>query len=92
MRDVECRQAPPTIGAMAVHVDQTLPIHPLTVHDVAAMVDAGILREDDRVELLDGVLVEMSQQGSEHARAISRSTRCSCHWPCRRAWRSCRSA
>ena len=34
------------------------------------MVDAGILDEDDRVELLDGVLVEMSPQGSPHAYAI----------------------
>ena len=55
---------------MAVHVDASLPVHPLTVDDLAAMVKAGILGEDDRVELLDGVLVEMSPQGEAHAYAI----------------------
>jgi Uma2 family endonuclease len=61
-----------TIGAMAVHVDASLPVHPLTVDDLAAMVHAGILGEDDRVELLDGVLVEMNPQGPQHLEAISR--------------------
>jgi len=55
---------------MAVHVDASLPVHPLTVDDIAAMVDAGILGEDDHVELLDGVLVEMTPQGEAHAYAI----------------------
>lgn len=62
--------SPTTIGSMAVHVDADLPIHPLTVIEVDAMVRAGILGEDDRVELLDGVLVEMSPQGEAHALAI----------------------
>ena len=57
---------------MPVHVDASLPVHPLTVDDLAAMVDAGILGEDDRVELLDGVLVEMSPQGPSHLEAITR--------------------
>lgn len=56
---------------MAVYADPTLPIRPLTADDVGAMVDAGILREHDRVELLDGVLVEMSPQGDDHAFAIA---------------------
>ena len=60
---------------MAVHVDASLPVHPLTVDDLAAMVDAGILGEDDRVEPdSTGVLVEMSPQGSPHARAVARLT------------------
>lgn len=57
---------------MAVHVDASLPVHPLTVDDLEAMVRAGILGEDDRVELLDGVLVEMSPQGNGHAGAVAR--------------------
>lgn len=61
-----------TIDAMAVHVDASLPVHPLTIDDVAAMVRCGILGEDDRVELLDGVLVEMSPQSPGHAAAVSR--------------------
>jgi Uma2 family endonuclease len=47
---------------------------PLTVEKYHRMIDAGILGEDDRVELLEGVLVEMSQQGHRHAKFISRFT------------------
>lgn len=57
---------------MAVHVDVSLPVHPLTVDDLEAMVSAGILGEDDRVELLDGVLVEMSPQSPGQAEAVRR--------------------
>lgn len=57
---------------MAVHVDETLPLHPLSVTDVMEMVEVGILDEDDHVELLDGVLVEMSPQGTPHGFAIRR--------------------
>jgi len=59
-----------TIAVMPVHVDETLPLHPLSVADVEAMVGAGILDEKNHVELLDGVLVEMNPQGSPHAYAI----------------------
>jgi len=38
------------------------------------MADAGILGEDDKVELLDGILVEMSPRGARHAAAIRRLT------------------
>lgn len=44
---------------------------PLTVEKYHQMIDAGILGEDDRVELLEGVLVEMSPQYPAHARFIS---------------------
>ena len=37
-----------------------------------ALVDRGDLRPDDRVELLEGVVVSMSPQGSPHANAIAR--------------------
>lgn len=59
---------------MAVHVDASLPVHPLTVDDVRAMVRAGILAEDERVELLDGVLVEMSPPSPAHVEAVTRLT------------------
>lgn len=39
-----------------------------------ALVDQGILRPDDRVELLEGVVVSMAPQGSPHANAIARIT------------------
>ena len=39
-----------------------------------ALVDRGELRPDDRVELLEGVVVSMAAQGSPHANAVSRIT------------------
>lgn len=36
------------------------------------MLDAGILSEDDRVELLDGEIVEMTPVGSRHVRVVNR--------------------
>ncbi|MEJ7825759.1 MAG: Uma2 family endonuclease [Solirubrobacteraceae bacterium] len=47
--------------------DVRIPIRPLTVLDYERMVQAGILGESDRVELLKGQLSEVSPQGSEHA-------------------------
>ena len=43
-----------------------LPRLALTVDDVYKMVEAGILHEDDRVELIEGELVPMSQEGNHH--------------------------
>ncbi|HEX4344653.1 MAG TPA: Uma2 family endonuclease [Solirubrobacteraceae bacterium] len=59
---------------MVVHVDAVLPVHALTVADVDAMLEAGILAESSRIELLDGVLVEMSPQGPPHAYALRELT------------------
>ncbi len=59
---------------MAVRVDAALPVHPLTVSDLYAMLEVGILDEDDHIELLDGVLVEMSPQSPPHAYALRRLT------------------
>ncbi len=41
-----------------------------TVDDYYRMADAGILVPDDRVELLDGQVVQMSPSGSRHAACI----------------------
>ena len=43
-----------------------LPRWRFTVADVEAMVRAGILDEDERVELIEGELVPMSAKGSRH--------------------------
>ncbi|MBO9544945.1 Uma2 family endonuclease [Caulobacter sp.] len=40
--------------------------HRFTLDDVLRMQEAGILDEDARVELIDGVLVEMASEGSLH--------------------------
>ena len=42
----------------------------ITVDEYHRMIDAGILREDDHVELIEGFLVEMTPQKSPHAFAI----------------------
>ena len=47
----------------------------LTVDEYYAMADAGILTRDDRVELLDGVIVEMAPIGNRHAATVDRFNR-----------------
>lgn len=51
------------------------PIHRLSVEDVQCMVKSGVLREEDRVELVDGVLVDVSPPGSEHSAIVAWLTR-----------------
>ena len=46
-----------------------------TVHDYHRMGEAGILREDDRVELIEGELVEMTAIGTRHFSCVNRLTR-----------------
>ncbi|GJD64848.1 hypothetical protein MPEAHAMD_5033 [Methylobacterium frigidaeris] len=52
---------------MTVHVPPDTPLpRRFTVSDLRLMLAAGILREDERVELLDGELVEMAAKGFAH--------------------------
>ncbi len=46
-----------------------------TVERYFELVGAGVLRPDDRVELLEGVIVAMSPQNPPHASAITRASR-----------------
>ncbi|HEY2381234.1 MAG TPA: Uma2 family endonuclease [Terriglobia bacterium] len=46
-----------------------------TVHDYHKMVDAGILHEEDRVELIRGEIVQMSPINPLHNGTIHRATR-----------------
>lgn len=48
--------------------------HRLTVYDYHRMADAGIFGEDDRIELIDGDLIDMAPIGSDHAAVVNRLT------------------
>jgi Uma2 family endonuclease len=51
------------------------PIRLLTADEVVRMVEAGILGEDDSVELLEGLLTEVSPKSPEHGTVIARLVR-----------------
>lgn len=55
---------------MGVTADPRIIIHPLKLADYERMVDAGILTEDDKVELINGVICEMTPQGDGHSYLI----------------------
>lgn len=46
--------------------------HRFTAKDLHRMVEAGILQEDDRVELLQGEIVDMPPIGPGHASGVNR--------------------
>lgn len=48
---------------------------PFTVAEYDQMVETGILRDDDRVELIEGEIVAMSPIGSRHAACVRRLTK-----------------
>ncbi|MFN3975278.1 MAG: Uma2 family endonuclease [Dehalococcoidia bacterium] len=54
---------------MAVQVKRRL----FTVEEYHRLAQAGILGEDDRVELLEGEIVEMAPIGSRHAACVKRT-------------------
>src|SRR5687768_12301447 len=55
---------------MAIQVERRL----FTVYDYGRMALAGILTEDDLVELIEGEIVQMPPIGSVHAAAVNRLT------------------
>ncbi len=48
--------------------------HALSVDDFHKLGEAGILSEDDRVELIEGVLIDMAPIGSGHASLVNQFT------------------
>ncbi len=57
-------------AAIAVRI----PRRRFTVDEYHRMGEAGVLTEDDRVELLDGEIVQMSPIGTPHASTVARLT------------------
>ncbi len=53
----------------------TIVRHRFSVEDYHRMAQAGILTEDDRVELIEGEVVQMAPMGSRHAAQIRRLQR-----------------
>jgi Uma2 family endonuclease len=51
---------------------EILQLRRFTVDDYHRMVPAGILGPDDRVELIDGAVIEMTPIGSRHAGCVNR--------------------
>jgi len=49
--------------------------HVFTVTDFERMAETGILSENDRVELIEGEIIEMSPIGKSHAACVDRFTR-----------------
>jgi Uma2 family endonuclease len=55
---------------MAVEVHRKL----FTIDDYHRMLESGILSEDDRVELVEGEIIEMAAKGSHHAACVTHVT------------------
>jgi len=49
--------------------------HKLDVDDYDRMANAGIFEEDDRIELIDGELIDMAPIGQEHAATVGTLTK-----------------
>ena len=81
----EIQTGPPEIEAdehqrastfAAVYAAQPLSLRLFTVAEYDKMIAAGILDEDERVELLEGVILTMSPKGNPHSTATDRAARC----------------
>ncbi len=57
------------------HADQVFVRHKLTVHDYYRMGETGVLRPDDRVELIDGEVIDMAPIGAAHSGTVTRLNR-----------------
>ena len=63
-------KAPPSAASVA-----ELPLRRFTAAEYYAMVKAGILKKEDKVELIDGIIVAMAPMGRNHRSTTNRYTR-----------------
>jgi Uma2 family endonuclease len=61
--------------AKLLTLDPPVKAHKLSFADYQRMAEAGILTEDSRVELIEGVIVDMSPIGSHHAGLVGQIVR-----------------
>lgn len=84
---------------MSAQTDSWPRPHRLTVHDYYRMAEVGLLSPDDRVELIEGEIIEMPPIGDRHAdvvrvlnkrliRAVGDTAEVSCQLPVRLSLRS----
>jgi Uma2 family endonuclease len=57
---------------MAVMHEDRIAYHRITVDQYYRMAEVGVLSPDERVELIDGVIIDMAPIGSRHAGALRR--------------------
>jgi Uma2 family endonuclease len=57
---------------MSAMADFFPPRHRLTADEYHRMSEAGIFSEDDRVELIEGEIIDMSPIGTDHTSAVNR--------------------
>jgi Uma2 family endonuclease len=60
---------------VATRAEDLIRRHRYTVEDYRRMGEAGVLGEDDRVELIEGEIVDMTPAGSRHAGTVARLNR-----------------
>lgn len=60
-----------TIRAMALVTEDREVLRPFTVDEYVRMLEVGILDDGEKVELLDGAIVEMSAESTPHLFAVS---------------------
>lgn len=53
-------------------MDSTIAIRRLSVQDYHQMAESGILQPDERVELLEGQIIQMAAKGTAHSASVSR--------------------
>jgi Uma2 family endonuclease len=51
-----------------------MPVRRFTVDEVSQMLQAGVIQESDRLELIDGVLFELAPQDPPHSSSVSKLT------------------
>lgn len=50
---------------------QAIPRRPISVSEHQKMIDAGVFHDDDRIELIEGELIQMAPIGGPHMQLVN---------------------